>query len=217
MDFIFSKFLAKDHLEKSVLSSDPDRSNTPRFQVLLSEHKTTGEIFAVKVLNKDTIIQNDDVECTMTERRILALSTRHPFLTGLYCSFQTKVCPTTLPLPDLLLLSRNVSFSSWNTSMAVIWCFKFNVRENSTNHGHVSMLRKWLSHWCSYIGTVWSIGRMTQRSAHEHFFLIRSDLKLDNILLDAEGHCKIAEWVPLLLPFVWMTCLVYFLFGTDLV
>jgi hypothetical protein len=27
----------------------------------------------------------------MTERRILALSTRHPFLTGLYCSFQTKV------------------------------------------------------------------------------------------------------------------------------
>ncbi len=60
------------------------------FQVLLGEHKTTGEVFAVKVLNKDAIIQNDDVECTMTERRILALSTRHPFLTGLYCSFQTK-------------------------------------------------------------------------------------------------------------------------------
>lgn len=43
------------------------------------------------MLNKDAIIQNDDVECTMTERRILALSTRHPFLTGLFCSFQTKV------------------------------------------------------------------------------------------------------------------------------
>ncbi len=60
-------------------------------QVLLGEHKGTGEVFAIKVLNKDAIIQNDDVECTMTERRILALSTRHPFLTGLYCSFQTKV------------------------------------------------------------------------------------------------------------------------------
>ena len=56
----------------------------------MGEHKTIGEIFAIKVLNKDAIIQNDDVECTMTERRILALSTRHPFLTGLYCSFQTK-------------------------------------------------------------------------------------------------------------------------------
>lgn len=58
---------------------------------MLGEHKATGEVFAIKVLNKDAIIQNDDVECTMTERRILALSTRHPFLTGLYCSFQTKV------------------------------------------------------------------------------------------------------------------------------
>lgn len=58
---------------------------------MLGEHKATGEVFAIKVLNKDAIIQNDDVECTMTERRILALSARHPFLTGLYCSFQTTV------------------------------------------------------------------------------------------------------------------------------
>jgi novel protein kinase C epsilon type len=58
---------------------------------MLGEHRVTGEVFAIKVLNKDAIIQNDDVECTMTERRILALSARHPFLTGLYCSFQTKV------------------------------------------------------------------------------------------------------------------------------
>ena len=60
-------------------------------KVLLGEHRVTNEVFAIKVLNKDAIIQNDDVECTMTERRILALSARHPFLTALYCSFQTKV------------------------------------------------------------------------------------------------------------------------------
>ena len=58
---------------------------------MLGEHKASGEVFAIKVLNKDAIIQNDDVECTMTERRILALAARHTFLTGLYCSFQTKV------------------------------------------------------------------------------------------------------------------------------
>ncbi|KAK2737545.1 Serine/threonine kinase [Myotisia sp. PD_48] len=61
-------------------------------KVMLAETKTTRKLYAIKVLKKEFIIENDEVESTKSEKRVFLVANkeRHPFLLNLHACFQTE-------------------------------------------------------------------------------------------------------------------------------
>ncbi|OJJ50940.1 hypothetical protein ASPZODRAFT_292750 [Penicilliopsis zonata CBS 506.65] len=61
-------------------------------KVMLAETKSTRKLYAIKVLKKEFIIENDEVESTKSEKRVFLIANkdRHPFLTYLHACFQTE-------------------------------------------------------------------------------------------------------------------------------
>ncbi|CAH8563785.1 unnamed protein product [Schistosoma turkestanicum] len=129
------------------------------FQV---EHKPTNRIYAMKVIKKETILDEEDIDWVQTEKHVFECATNHPFLVGLHSCFQTR--------------SRLFFVIEFVNGGDLMFYMQRNLRLAE------DYARFYAAEICIALNFL-----------HERGIIYR-DLKLDNVLMDSEGHIKLTDY-----------------------
>ncbi|XP_054722210.1 putative protein kinase C delta type homolog [Uloborus diversus] len=144
-DFTFLKVLGKGSFGK----------------VLLATLKNTEMYFAIKALKKDVLLEDDDIESAMIEKKILIRGTKHPYMCKLYCSFQSES-----------YLFFVMEYLNGGDLMFHINAGRFDLRRTIFYAAEIITALKFM---------------------HQQGIIYR-DIKLDNVMLDRDGHIRLVDF-----------------------
>ncbi|XP_052083236.1 protein kinase C iota type-like isoform X1 [Mytilus californianus] len=131
-------------------------------KVLMVEQRTTQRVYAMKVIKKELVNDDEDIDWVQTEKHVFETATNYPFLVGLHSCFQTD--------SRLFFVIEFVSGGDLMFHMQ---------RQRKLHEEHA---RFYAAEICLALNFL-----------HERGIVYR-DLKLDNVLLDHDGHVKLTDY-----------------------
>uniref|UniRef100_A0A6I8Q8C2 Protein kinase C n=1 Tax=Xenopus tropicalis TaxID=8364 RepID=A0A6I8Q8C2_XENTR len=131
-------------------------------KVLLVRLKKNDQTYAMKVVKKELVHDDEDIDWVQTEKHVFEQASSNPFLVGLHSCFQTP--------SRLFLVIEYVNGGDLMFHMQ---------RQRKLPEEHA---RFYAAEICIALNFL-----------HERGIIYR-DLKLDNVLLDADGHIKLTDY-----------------------
>ncbi|KAL4129683.1 hypothetical protein KRP22_007600 [Phytophthora ramorum] len=133
-------------------------------QVALARHCETQSMYVVKTLDKSKLLQRKQVVHTLTEKRVLERLDGHPFIVKLYSAFQTD---------------RDLNFVLEYCQGGELF---FHLQQQFSQKFEENAARFYAAEVLAALSELHTNG------------VVYRDLKPENVLLDAQGHVKLADF-----------------------